>query len=84
MFGCIRGWGGQFATWWPGQGLWGGSMMIGIFVLIAVGVFFLARWLPKREGDGDDSRDILKRRYARGEISRNDFEAMCKTLDERS
>ena len=84
MFGCLRGWGGQFAGWWPGQGLWGGAMMIGILVLIAVGVFFLVRYLPKREGDGNDSLGILKRRYARGEIGRDDFEAMRKTLDERS
>jgi len=84
MFGCFRGWGGQFATWWPGQGLWGGTMMIGIVVVIAVGVFFFARWLPKREGDGNDSLGILKRRYAQGEISRDDFEAIRKTLAERT
>jgi putative membrane protein len=63
-------------------------MMIGILVLIGVGVFFLARYLPKREGGGNgeenDSLGILKRRYARGEIGRDDFEAMRKTLDESS
>ena len=59
-------------------------MMIGIFVLIALGVFFLVRWLPKREGDGNDSLAILRRRYARGEISRDDFEAMRKVLEEQA
>ena len=58
--------------------------MIGILVLIAVGVFFLVRYLPKRGDDGNDSLGILKRRYARGEIGREDFEAMRKTLEERS
>ena len=57
--------------------------MIGIVVLVALGVLFLARWLPKREGDDSDSLAILRRRYARGEISRDDFEAMRKVLDER-
>lgn len=58
-------------------------MMIGILLLIAVGIFFLARNFPKREGDGNDSLGILKRRYARGKISRDDFKALRKTLDER-
>jgi uncharacterized membrane protein len=59
-------------------------MIIGIIVLTAVGVFFLARWLPKSDSRGENSLGILRRRYARGELSRDDFEAMRKTLDERS
>ena len=56
--------------------------MIAIWVLIvAGGLFFLVKWLPKvSEGHhgqlllpGSSALEILKERYARGEIDREEF-----------
>lgn len=51
-----------------------------------VGALFLVRWLGEREGGpaqvaGDRSAlQILKQRYVRGEISREEFENMRRDL----
>lgn len=60
-------------------------MGIGLIALI-VGIVYLVRAQSNRAArNGDPSRktplDILKERYARGEISREDFERMKKELE---
>jgi putative membrane protein len=57
-------------------------------VLIIAGTIFLIRWLFQNKGDSSRSvvgpslqaMDILKERYARGEISRDEFESMKKEV----
>lgn len=78
----------------PGAGMmgWGLGMGIGwIFPLLFLGVLIVAavfavRWLveqgrpaPGRE-PGDSALEILKRRYARGEIDHEEFEAKRRDL----
>lgn len=68
--------------WHMGNGMgWGGGLyMLIIFVLIVVCGIMIARWSLKPGGGEDSSLEILKRRYARGELSKEQFEAMKKDL----
>ena len=68
---------------WMMSGMW---VMSGLFwLLIIAGVVLLVRWLARRPDQGktslDDSLvDILKRRYANGEIDRETFEKMKQEM----
>ena len=78
--------------WHYGWGMgWGWAMMIGMmlfWVLVVGGIIWLVVWLARRPGGmagepGAGARtplDILKERYARGEISRDEFERMKHDL----
>jgi putative membrane protein len=69
-----------------GMGWFGGIFMIAFWVLVIAGIILFIRWLlassRKAEGrTGDDSPlEILKKRYARGEINKEEFERMKKDL----
>jgi putative membrane protein len=75
-----------------GPGFYGGGYWLGGFIgmlLIAAAlacIVFLVVWLvrqmPRKPGEGEDESaiDILKRRYARGEISREEYERMKKDI----
>jgi putative membrane protein len=79
--GMMGGYGGMGY----GMGWFGGIIMIVFWVLVIVGLVFLIRWLAastKGEGRvaGDSPLDIIKRRYARGEINRDEFEEKKRDL----
>ncbi len=74
---------------WPGHMMdygYGGTIMwIGMLLLLGVVIYIL--WLQKgagdqKKGEGETPLDILKKRYARGEIDKEDFERMKKDLEE--
>lgn len=61
--------------WW-GPGL-GWIFMVLLWGLVILGIMALVRWLaqPRPGGTGEKTPlDILKERYARGEINREEFE----------
>lgn len=69
---------------------WGMGMLLGMVVfflfwaLVLAGLVLLIRWLwvqarPAPTGD-ESALGILKRRYARGEITREEFEAIRRDL----
>ena len=63
-----------------GMGWGGGLYMLIIFALIVVGGIAVVRW-SLRTGDGENSAlEILKRRYAKGELSKEQFEEMKKDI----
>ena len=71
--------------WGPGYGLFGWLMMLLFWILIIVGAVLIIRWLVTETGSrsaaaGDTTVDILKRRYAKGEITKDQFEAMKRDL----
>lgn len=87
--------GGRYGDWQMGPGMmggwgmgwFGGIFMIVFWILILVGLVFVIRWLVQTTGKGGHSGqsgsraiDILKERYARGEIDRTQFEAMKRDL----
>ena len=69
--------------WQMGNGMgWGGGLyMLIIFVLIVVGgIAVVRRSLRPGAGDGESALEILKRRYARGELTKEQFEEMRKDI----
>lgn len=76
---------GMMGSW--GMGWFGGIFMIVFWILILVGMVFLIKWLiqassrGKTEGNrGSRALEILKERYARGEIDKAQFEVMKQDL----
>jgi len=83
-----RGWHmgpGMMGEW--GMGWFGGIFMIIFWVLILVGLIFLVKWLiqttSRSRSDACSSNralDILKERFARGEIDAAEFEEKKKVI----
>ncbi len=73
--GFMSGWG------WGGMAF-GGIMMILWFALIIALIVFLFRWLSgsSRRDSSQDAVDILKQRYARGEIDASELEERTRQL----
>lgn len=77
---------GMMGEW--GMGGWFSMIFMMIFwVLVIVGLLLLIKWLlqtTKKRPDtmygGSGAMDILKERYARGEIDKEEFEAKKKDL----
>ena len=76
---------GMMGGW--GMGWFGGIFMIIFWILILVGLVLVIRWLiqsTSKKGDigqrGSRAIDILKERYARGEIDKAQFEDMKRDL----
>ena len=76
---------GMMGGW--GMGWFGGIFMIIFWVLILVGLIFLIRWLIQSTSrsrsdacSSDRALDILKERFARGEIDTAEFEEKKKII----
>ena len=78
--------GGPFYHGWYGIG---GMIMMFVFLFIVIAaLFFGVRWIfgyggcgiHHRLSDSDDALEILKKRYAKGEITKEEFEEMKKHL----
>lgn len=78
-----QGWGGMM-NGWGGFGIIGWLTMIIFWILIILGVVALIRYLGgTRQNSTDKDKtplDILKERYARGEIDKKEFEEKKKDL----
>jgi putative membrane protein len=68
--------------WWWGWGIGMMAMMFLFWALVIVGFIVGIRWLfGKGRGEKLDSAlEILRQRYARGEINKEEFEAKKKDL----
>lgn len=88
---------GQYREWCVGPGMMGGwgigwfrmIFMAAFWILIIVGLVFLIKWLIQTTSTGKETGkrgsraiDILKERYARGEIDKNEYEAKKRDLTE--
>ena len=91
VFGQWRGPGG----WEMGPGMMGWGMMgwfgpifmVIFWIAVIVGIIFLIRWLVVSTRGGisgsrseESALEILKKRYARGEINKEEFEEKKKDL----
>ena len=86
--GRYDGWGmgpGMMGGW--GMGWFGGIFMIVFSILILVGLVMLIKWLFQSTSRGRNNGqsglralEILKERYARGEIDKTQFENMKRDL----
>jgi putative membrane protein len=82
-FAQEREW-GMHPMWW----MWGAgglAMMLVMLVFwgaVIAGIIVAIRWVVAqgRPGPGDRALDILRERYARGEIDKQEFEAKSRDL----
>ena len=79
--GIMAQWGhGNMMDWGSGMGGFGFILNIVIWVAVIVGIVILVRWVAgftKQKGQAsqeDSALEILKKRYASGEISKEEFE----------
>jgi putative membrane protein len=78
----MMGWGGY------GMGWFWAVLMLVFWIAVIVGIVFLIRWLASSTRSsqeirtGESAHDILKKRYARGEITKDEFEKMKKDIGE--
>jgi len=81
----VADWGwGMHPMWW----MWGAGgfvmmlMMLVFWGLVIAGVVLGVRWLlgQSREPRADRALDILRERYARGDIGKEEFEAKKRDL----
>ena len=68
---------------WGNHWMFGGFMWL-FWVAVIVGLVFLIRWIVQQKPAGqkpeEDALEILKKRYAKGEIGREEFEQKKKDL----
>jgi len=79
-------WGSGMHPMWGIWGVWGIGMMLMMLVfwgVVIVGIVLGFRWLVSQGREPrppDAALDILRQRYARGDISKEEFEAKKKDL----
>lgn len=66
----------------PMGGVWGFGMMLLFWAILIIGTVFGIRWLVAqgRAPGKDTALEMLRERYARGEINRDEFEARKRDL----
>jgi putative membrane protein len=80
-----------YEWWWGGHpmgwmwGAWGIGMMLIMLVfwgVVVVGIVLGIRWLVSqgKESRSDGALEILRQRYARGEVNKDEFEAKKRDL----
>lgn len=78
-------WGGYDYGWGWGMGF-GMISMVLFWVLVILGIVILVKWIAAGSAGGDrtpakTALDILKERYARGEIGRDEFEQKKRDIE---
>jgi putative membrane protein len=78
-------WGFGNNSFGGGTGFFGGIFMLIFWILVIAGIVVLVRWIMMSQSHGTHgqtktSLDILKERYAKGEIVKEDFERIKKDL----
>ncbi len=84
MMGGMMG-SGMMGGWWAGANPWWGVLSVAFWLLMLAGVALLVVWAIRQiRPDQAGSRralEILKERYARGEITREQYEQMRRDLE---
>jgi len=77
--GMMGGWGGSVSPWWGVL-----SLVFGVLVIAGVGLLVVwgVRQLGSEAGSPEPrALEILKARYARGELNRDQYEQMRRDLE---
>ena len=69
---------------WGSHWMFGGWMWI-CWIAVLVGIIFLIKWIVQQSKENEtrvkeDALEILKKRYAKGEINQEEFEQKKKDL----
>lgn len=75
-------WDGGFGWHGPGMGLWGILFLVLLIVVVVVLVRTLIPGRTDNEPTADRALQILRERYARGEIDREEFEQKKHDLEQ--
>jgi putative membrane protein len=83
---CTQGPGGPMGNWGPMMGFGGGGGFMWIIVVVFVGVaiYYMLQISKSKNSDGsaiEAPLEILKKRYAKGEIDKEEFERKKKDLE---
>lgn len=67
---------------WGFGGFFGPILMVLFWMFVIMGTVYLVRYAfdPKRSAHQESALDMAKKRYARGEISREEFESLKEDL----
>lgn len=81
--GYQRAWGWHYSMMGGAWGIFMFIFMLIFLVLVIAGIVLLVRYLSPhaRSKSSEDALEILKRRYARGEIQKAEFEEKRKDLE---
>jgi putative membrane protein len=74
----MRGYGDW--CWWPGNWFGGGMFIVLISVLLIFLLVALIRRTGGKSSSHEEALDILKRRYAAGEIGKEQFDNMKREI----
>jgi putative membrane protein len=86
FFACAQGLNSPMGNWdhMIGYGYGGGFMWLIVLVLVGVVIYFLLQVSKSKGSDGsiiETPLDILKKRYAKGEIDKEEFDRKKKDLE---
>ena len=72
----------EYGYWgsWLGHGLFGGALMILFWAAVIYFMIWLVRSNTTINNSGKKPIDYLKERYAKGEITKEQFESMQKDI----
>jgi putative membrane protein len=81
MDGTMGGWGHMM-----GYGWYGGGLMWLILIIVAVVVIYFVlnrnkNYGPSEDSDRESPMDILKKRYAKGDITKEEFDRLKKDIE---
>ena len=62
-------WGGMHVIWWL------------IWLILLIWIFFVPFDIPYRKNQSESPNDILKKRFAKGEITKEEYEGSKKILE---
>jgi len=62
-------WGGMHFIWWI------------VWLILLIWIFFVPYDIPYRKNENENPNDILKKRFAKGEISKEEYEESKKILE---
>lgn len=62
-------WGGMHIIWWI------------IWLALLIWIFFIPYDIPYQKSNNEDPLQILKKRFAKGEITKEEYEDSKKTLE---
>ena len=86
FFACAQGPNSPMGNWghMMGYGYGGGFMWLIVLVLVGAGIYFLLQVSKSKGSDSpiiETPLDILKKRYAKGEIDKEEFDRKKKDLE---